>query len=73
MARKPVPRVPDENLPPYQCGMCWYYEPVEVDHGACYGIPPKAMFDPDGDMIYPRVIVMSDDRGCHLFKPRHTA
>lgn len=73
MARKPVPRVPDENPPPYQCGMCWYYEPIELEHGACYGTPPAAIVDGDGDMAFPRVVVFMDDRGCHLFRPRHTA
>ena len=73
MARKPVVRNIDAELPPFVCSECWFYSPMEVEHGACYGTPPSVLLNQDGDLIYPRVIVMADDRGCATFKPRHSA
>lgn len=72
MARKPVTRVPDEEPPACCCNECWFYEPLMIDHGACYGTPPTPIFDGE-ELSYPRSIVMFDDRGCAFFKPRHTA
>lgn len=72
MARKPVPRMPEGDPPPYTCNECWFYETMELDHGACYGVPPTPVFNGE-DLTYPRAIVLSDDRGCVHFKPRHSA
>jgi hypothetical protein len=73
MSRKPVARMPDENLPLYMCCQCFYYEPTEIDHGGCFGVPPTPCVASDGDVMYPRAVVMADDKGCHLWKPRHSA
>ena len=74
MAKKQVVRLPDEDPPPYTCGTCWFYEPEELHHGACYGVPPTPVVDPsDNDVMYPRPIVFHEDRGCSLWKARHSA
>ena len=66
-----VPRMPDENPPAYLCNECWFYEPDQPDHGACYGVPPTPLLDKDGDVMHPRSIVFATDRGCALWKSRH--
>ena len=73
MARKPVARVPSEELPDYMCSQCYFYEPVELDHGACYGVPPFCVVDSEDGMSFPRVIVLPEDRGCIHWRARHKA
>lgn len=68
-----VPRVPDAEPPAMCCSECWFYEPKELDHGACYGVPPTPIPDTEGDMMYPRPIVFADDRGCTHWRARHRA
>lgn len=69
--KKSIPRLPDENPPPYTCAECWFYEPSEqLHHGACFAVPPAVLVDADGDLMCPRSIVMADDRGCIHWKPR---
>lgn len=71
MARKPVPRAVTESLPEYCCNECWHFEPIEVEHGACYGVPPTPCVDGEEGVMHPRPIVFPEDRGCHFWKPRH--
>lgn len=40
-----VPRMPDENPPAYLCNECWFYEPDQPDHGACYGVDTGCLAD----------------------------
>ena len=75
MAKKPqqVARLPDEDLPPYVCGQCWYYEPDGIDHGPCFDSRPVPIIAEDGEIMHVRPIVMHDDRGCSAWKARHKA
>lgn len=34
--KKSIPRLPDENPPPYTCSECWFYESQTIEHGACF-------------------------------------
>lgn len=70
MPRKSVARVPDSNPPEYQCCTCWYYEPKEIDFGACFGYPPQCVADDAGNPTFFRVHVNAEDRGCPMWKPR---
>ena len=71
MTRKSVPRIPDENPPPYKCVECWFFETMHPEHGACYALPPAVAYDEDGDLTCPRAIVLAEDRGCIHWKSRH--
>lgn len=68
--KKPIPRLPDENPPPYTCSECWFYESQTIEHGACFAVPPTVLMDTEGDLLCPRSVVMADDRGCIHWKPR---
>ena len=72
MARKPIMRVDPAEPPPYMCNECWFYQAETQDHGACYALPPTVLFDTDGDLLCPRTIVLSEDRGCINWKARNT-
>lgn len=73
MTRKPAVRMVSEDLPLYMCSQCFFYEPNEIDHGGCFGVPPTPILAADGDVMYPRPIVMAEDKGCIHWKPRHSA